>query len=184
MPLRFIISSVAVTILKAAPSTKPIVLIGFMGSGKTRIGRQLARRLKLEFLDTDRVIEEAFRLSVAEIFERHGEQAFRACEREMIARHLIDQPRILSLGGGAFVDPETRALARANAITIWLDPPFELILERLARSSRRPLAAGKNPAELRRLWNERRAHYAEAQIRIITDDDAERSVRQIVDSLD
>ena len=140
--------------------------------------------MRFEFLDVDRAIEEVFRLPVAEIFERHGEYAFRACEREMIAQHLAGQARILSLGGGAFVDPETRALSNANAITIWLDPPFELILERLARSSRRPLAAGKTPGELRQLWDDRRPHYAEAQIRIVTSDDAGRSVRQIVDALD
>ena len=154
-----------------------------MGSGKTTIGRQLAHRLELDFLDTDRTLEEQFGLTVAEIFERYGEQTFRAAERETIARYLAGPPRILSLGGGAFADPEMRGLLNSKATTVWLDPPFALIFERVSRSDKRPLARDKSPDELRRLWNERRKYYSEAQIRIISDDQSERTVRQILGAL-
>lgn len=167
-----------------ATASKPIAIVGFMGSGKTTIGRLLARCLKLDFFDTDRAVEEHFGLTIAEIFERRGEQAFRAAERETIASHLAGPPRILSLGGGAFADPQTRGLLKSKATTVWLDPPFALILERVSRSDKRPLARNKSPDELRRLWDERRKHYSEAQIRIISDDDSERTVRQILEALD
>lgn len=139
-----------------------------MGAGKTTIGRNLAQRLGMPFLDIDREIERMFGLSVSEIFAERGEPQFRATERVLISRLLAGPAKVLSLGGGAYVDPETRELVNHASTTVWLDPPFELILARLDRSSERPLASGKSPEELCNLWNERRASYAEAHIRIVT----------------
>ena len=139
-----------------------------MGAGKTTIGRNLAQRLGMPFLDIDREIERMFGLSVSEIFAERGEPQFRATERVLISRLLAGPAKVLSLGGGAYVDPETRELVNHASTTVWLDPPFELILARLDRSDERPLASGKSPEELRNLWNERRASYAEAHIRIVT----------------
>lgn len=141
-----------------------------MGSGKTTIGRRLAVRLSIPFLDTDREIERAFGLSVAEIFSRYGEEAFRAAERETIHKLLSGKTQVLALGGGTYVDDQMRSLLNERAVTIWLDPPFELILERLEGSSHRPLASAKSPDELRRLWDERRPKYADAHLRIVTTD--------------
>ena len=139
-----------------------------MGAGKTTIGRNLAQRLGMPFLDIDREIERMFGLSVSEIFAERGEPQFRATERVLISRLLAGPAKVLSLGGGAYVDPETRELVNHASTTVWLDPPFELILARLDRSSERPLTSGKSPEELRNLWSERRTSYAEAHIRIVT----------------
>ena len=147
---------------------KPIAIVGFMGAGKTTIGRSLAQHLRIPFFDTDREIESAFGLSVAEIFAGRGEPDFRAAERELISHLLLGSAKVLSLGGGAYVDIQTREAVNQVATAVWLDPPFELILARLARSSKRPVASGKSPDELRQLWIERRASYAKAHIRIPT----------------
>jgi len=139
-----------------------------MGVGKTTIGRSLARHLGMPFFDTDREIESALGFNVAEIFAERGESEFRAAERELVSRLLEGPAKILSLGGGAYADIQTREAVNQVAKAVWIDPPFELILERLARSSKRPLASGKSADELRHLWNERRASYANAHIRVVT----------------
>jgi shikimate kinase len=155
-----------------------------MGTGKTTIGRSLAQRLGMPFFDTDREIEKAFGLSVPEIFAERGEPEFRATERELVSRLLPGPAKILSLGGGAYVDFQTREAVNRVATTVWLDPPFELILARLARSNMRPIASEKSPEELRRLWNERRASYANAHLRIVTSDGEPReAVEQILKAL-
>ena len=141
-----------------------------MGAGKTTSGRSLAEHLEIPFFDTDREIESAFGLSVAEIFAERGEPDFRAAERGLVCRLLAGSAKILSLGGGAYEDIQTREAVNQVATAVWLDPPFELILARLGRSSKRPVASGKSPDELRHLWNERRVSYAAAHIRIPTSD--------------
>jgi shikimate kinase len=161
-----------------------IAIVGFMGVGKTTVGRKLAERLSMPFMDSDDEIEKAFSIPVAEIFRRHGEQVFREAERKMIAHLIEGRPKVIALGGGAFVDPQTRAALNATSTTIWLDPPFELVVERLARSTLRPLAAGKSPDDLRRLWDERLPHYAHAHIRIATGRDSSEAVETILGALD
>ena len=163
---------------------KSIVLVGFMAAGKTTAGRRLAARLGMPFLDTDREIEKATGSSVAEISARYGEKKFRATERELIASLLGRGPWVLSVGGGAFVDEQVRELSNVHATTVWLDPPFELIIDRLARSSERPLASGRSEQELRRLWQQRRQSYAKAHLRIeISETDPDKLVDQILDAL-
>jgi shikimate kinase/3-dehydroquinate synthase len=163
---------------------RPIVIVGFMAAGKTVVGRRLAARIGLPFLDTDREIEKVFGCSVAEIFARHGEGGFRTVERELVAGLLGGQPQVVSTGGGVFVDEQMRTSINASATSVWLDPPFELIIDRLGSSSERPLATGTPVDALRRLWRERRQSYAEAHLHIqITDPRPDIAVERIVRDL-
>ena len=147
--------------------TKPIVLIGMMGAGKSSLGTRLAERLKLAFVDADAEVEAAASMSIAEIFEAHGEAAFRDGERRVIARLLKVGPQVLALGGGAFVDAATRAEVLDKAISIWLDVPVDELVERVKRKpGKRPLLANTNVHEkLTTLMRERGPLYAEADIR-------------------
>lgn len=148
---------------------RPIVLVGLMGAGKSTIGRRLAKRLGLPFIDTDEAIEDAAGYSAAEMFERFGEADFRDGERRLVARLIDGAKGIIATGGGAFVDPRTRELLNARAITVWLDAPVEVLAERTARRDTRPLLRNGNPrATLERLIEQRRPSYAEAHIRIVS----------------
>jgi shikimate kinase/3-dehydroquinate synthase len=143
----------------------PIVLVGLMGAGKTAIGRRLAARLGLAFVDADHEIESAAGMSVAEIFGRYGEQAFRDGERRVIARLLAGGPLVLATGGGAFMDNETRALVRARALSVWLRVPLPVLVRRVAGRTDRPLLTGRDPAAVLADLAERRyPTYAEADI--------------------
>ncbi len=146
---------------------RPIVLVGLMGAGKSTIGRRLAKRLGLPFVDSDVAIEEASGSPTAELFERYGEQNFRDGERRLVARLVEGDVRVIATGGGAFIDPGTRRLCNERAITVWLDAPIDVLVERTARRDNRPLLKNGDPAEtLARLHQERRGFYAEAQIHI------------------
>jgi shikimate kinase len=161
-----------------------VALVGFMASGKSTIGRRLATRLRMGFLDTDDEIEKTFACSIGAFFALHGEAAFRTFERELILGLLDGQARILSVGGGAYVDSVTREALNQRATTVWLDPPFELILDRLRQSSERPLAAARSAAELRQLWVDRRESYATAHIHVATSDtDPDRVIERILNHL-
>ncbi|MEX0815529.1 MAG: shikimate kinase [Dongiaceae bacterium] len=153
------------------PIDKTIVLVGLMGAGKSCIGRRLAARLDLPFVDADREIEEAAGCSIPEIFERHGEQAFRDGERRVI-RRLLDGPvRVLATGGGAFMDPQTRAAIRARAVSVWLRADLELLLRRVSRRNDRPLLQVDDPrGRLVELMAERHPIYAEADIAVDSED--------------
>ena len=160
------------------------MLVGFMAAGKTKIGRLLAERLKVPFIDSDAEIEAALGMTIAEIFASHGEPAFRIAERRVISGLMEGGPKVVAVGGGAFVDPGTRAMLNGSARTVWLDPGFDLIAQRLARSKTRPLASGRSEAELRLLWEHRRPFYAEAHVRVRTSDgDPRLAVDQIVQLL-
>ena len=162
------------------PTQRPIVLVGFMAAGKSRIGRLLAKRLRLPFVDTDSRIEEHYRRSVGEIFGQLGEAEFRRAEREVILRLLSEEAQVISVGGGAFIDDETRRTLNRQAVTVWLDVPFGLVLARLSRSESRPLAANKSEQEIRALWDQRRANYAQAHLRIAT---GKRDPERVVDAI-
>jgi len=152
------------------PYEKSIALVGLMGAGKSTIGRRLARRLGLPFYDADAEIEAAAGLSVAEIFERHGEAHFREGERRVIARLIDGPPRVIATGGGAFVDSGTRALILSRCTAIWLDGPVATLAERAARRGGRPLLAGGDPvAVIERLAETRNPVYAQAHLRIESD---------------
>ncbi|MEQ7874848.1 shikimate kinase [Sphingomonas sp. ASV193] len=149
---------------------RPIVLVGLMGAGKSTVGRRLARRLGLPFIDSDVAIEEANGgQTTAEIFERYGEPAFRDGERRVVARLIDGTVRVIATGGGAFVDPDTRALLNQKAVTVWLDAPVRVLAERTARRNNRPMLKVGDPEEiLARLAEARRHAYAEAHIRIVS----------------
>lgn len=150
---------------------KTIVLVGLMGAGKTNIGRRLAQRLGLPFVDADSEIEAAAGETIEEIFQRHGEAAFRDGERRVIARLLGSPRHVLATGGGAFMDPGTRALIRASTISIWLRADLELLLARVSRRNNRPLLKAGQPREiLERLIAQRYPVYAEADLTVDTID--------------
>ncbi|GAA4756926.1 shikimate kinase [Sphingomonas daechungensis] len=148
--------------------SKPLVLVGFMAAGKSKIGRLLARELELPFIDTDREIEKEMGCAIPTIFRDFGEPEFRRIERETIARIVGREPQVVAIGGGACMDAQTRQVLDQRALTIWLDVPFEAVMDRLSKSSGRPVASGKTVDELRELWEQRRPFYELAKIRIET----------------
>jgi shikimate kinase len=161
---------------------RPIVLVGLMGVGKSTVGRRLARRLGLSFVDSDAAIEDAAGLSPAEVFERYGEQDFRDGERRLVAR-LVDEGdvRVIATGGGAYIDPRTRELLNARAITIWLDAPVDILAERTSRrDTRAQLRSGDRKAKLERLSNERRESYKQAHIHVKSGAGAHRDVVEAI----
>ena len=149
-----------------------IVLVGLMGAGKTAIGKRLAAKLALPFHDADHEIEQAAGMTVAEIFERHGEAHFRAGEKRVIERLLGGGPIVLAPGGGAFMDAETRALIKQRALSVWLNCPLPVLVNRVRGRTHRPLLNGQDPAEvLRRLAELRNPIYAQADIEILGSED-------------
>lgn len=149
---------------------RSIVLVGLMGAGKSTVGRRLAKRIGLAFIDADDEIEAAAKLSVAEIFERFGEAYFRDGERRVIARLLDGPPMVLATGGGAFMNAETRALIATGAISVWLDANIPVLAERVGRRGTRPLVAGRDATTvLSELADKRAPVYAEANIRVASD---------------
>jgi shikimate kinase len=151
--------------MTVAQPPRTIVLVGLMGAGKTNIGRRLAARLHLDFVDADAEIEAAAGESIEEIFRRHGEATFRDGERRVIARLLDGPVHVLATGGGAFMDPRTRARIRERGISIWLRAELELLLARVARRDNRPLLKAGDPrAVLTNLMEQRHPIYAEADV--------------------
>ena len=164
---------------------KPLVLVGLMGAGKTTVGRRLAAALNLPFADADHEIETAAGCSISEIFEKHGEAAFRDGERRVIARLLDGPVCVLSTGGGAFMDPETRQKIKETGTSIWLRADLDLLMERVLRRPTRPLLQQDDPRKvMERLMEERYPVYAEADITVESGDGPhEAVVSQIMDAL-
>lgn len=149
---------------------RSIVLVGMMGVGKSSIGRKLAYRLGLGFVDADDEIEAAAGMSIAEIFERFGEPYFRDGERRVIARLIEGAPKVIATGGGAFINAETRALILRKARSIWLDADIGILVERVGRRSHRPLLQGKDARTvLTELAALRNPVYAEAELHVRSD---------------
>jgi shikimate kinase len=173
--------------MAAAPPRpeKSIALVGMMGAGKSTVGRRLAKRLGLAFVDADAEIEAAAGLGIAEIFERYGEAHFRDGERRVLARLIEGPRRVIAAGGGAFIDPGTRALMLARCTAIWLDVDVETLAERVGRRDHRPLLKGQDPlTRLRDLAAVRNPLYAEAHIRIASGGLAhEKTVQRIIAAL-
>jgi shikimate kinase len=160
---------------------RPIVLVGLMGAGKSTVGRRLAKRLGLPFVDSDTEIEEAAGTTTADLFERFGESDFRDGERRLVARLVDGTVRVIATGGGAFVDPSTRQLLNERAITVWLDAPVNVLAERTGRRDSRPLLrTGNRSATLARLAEQRHPLYAEAHIRILSGDGAHSQVVEAI----
>jgi shikimate kinase len=156
---------------------RPIVLVGLMGVGKSTVGRRLARRLGLSFVDTDEEIEGAAGYPAAEVFERFGEHDFRDGERRLVARLIQGDVRVIATGGGAYVDPRTRQLLNERAITVWLDAPVEILAERTSRrDTRAQLRNGDPKSVLQKLAEERRPSYEEAHIHVKSGDGAHKDV--------
>ena len=148
---------------------RPIVLIGMMGAGKTTVGRRLAARLGRRFVDSDEEVEKAANMTIPEIFAAHGEADFRAGEARVIARILREPDIVLGTGGGAFINPETRALIKTDALSVWIKADFDLLFSRVSRRSNRPLLKTANPREtLQNLINARYPIYAEADVTVMS----------------
>lgn len=170
----------------SAKTNKTIVLVGLMGSGKTALGKRLAVALRRDFVDSDHLIEEEAGLSVRDIFELSGEAKFRALERTTILRHVTGAPVILSTGGGAFCDPETRAEITEYAISIWLDSTPKNLLRRIGNVSSRPLLTSGDPLDiLTALRAQRLADYEQAELHVRTGRHSRRlSMKKILNILE
>ena len=150
---------------------RPIVLVGMMGAGKTTVGRRLALRLHRRFVDSDEEIEKAAGMPVDDIFAVHGEADFRAGEVKVINRLLQDGDLVLGTGGGAFINSETRALVKRQALSVWLKADFDLLFARVSRRSNRPLLKTADPRKtLRELMESRYRIYGEADITVVSRD--------------
>lgn len=149
---------------------KTVVMVGMMGCGKTAVGTELARQLKVPFLDSDAEIEKAANAPVSEIFARDGEAFFRDRESKVLERLLAEPPCVLSTGGGAFLSEQNRKLINEFGVSIWLDAPLEVLWSRVRHKNTRPLLRTTNPKEtLTRLFHERQPSYALASLRVETD---------------
>jgi shikimate kinase len=150
---------------------RTIALVGLMGVGKSSVGRRLANALSLPFRDADAEVEIAAGRSVSDIFTELGESAFREGERRVISRLLDQPPHVLATGGGAFMNPETRALIKANAVSVWLKTDLEVLARRVARKNTRPLLADRDPLDVLQTQAEARyPAYAEADVVVETGD--------------
>jgi shikimate kinase len=163
--------------------TDKIYLVGFMAAGKTTLAQALARRLGWRAEDVDQLIEARERRTVAEIFARDGEPYFRSVERQVIWALLPQRHTVIATGGGTFIDAETRAAIAADGVSVWLDVPFEVLLNRIPADGRRPLAADR--VQMAMLYESRRLAYQQAQIRL----DASRArseelVEQLIEQLE
>lgn len=163
--------------------TPGIYVVGFMGAGKSTVGRHLAHRLGWSFFDTDTEIESAEKTVISEIFASRGEEEFRRIENAVIAQHVRwierGRPAVLALGGGAFSQPGIRELLQDNGITVWLDCPFETVQHRVAKATHRPLA--RDPEAFAALYAARRDHYRLADVHVpVASDDPEITVAAIL----
>lgn len=166
--------------------TRPLVLVGLMGVGKSTVGRRLATMLDRDFVDADDAIEEAAQRSIPEIFDEFGEAYFRDGERRVIARLIEEERGVIATGGGAFIDAETRALILDKALAVWIDADIDTLVERTSRRGTRPLLNDGDPkAILTRLFNERQPFYRQAQLRVISKDGPHvETARAIIEAID
>ena len=151
---------------------RSIVFVGLMGAGKTAIGRKVATALGLTFLDSDQEIESVSRMTIPDLFERYGEPEFRALEQRVILRVLEHGPQVLSTGGGAFMNEQTRAAIAAHGISVWLKADIDVLFERVSKKQNRPLLKNADPrGTLQKLMNDRYPVYALADVTVPTRDE-------------
>ena len=157
--------------INPAPSLKrPLVLVGLMGAGKSKIGRQISIDFDIEFIDTDAEIEKVAGMSIAAIFDLYGEEKFREIEAREISALLKGTPAVISTGGGAYMQEKTRAIINQSALSIWLKASPETLAGRISNTDSRPLLRGKDPVKvLQQLAKERYPLYQEAELVIDTD---------------
>ena len=166
------------TALLAALGRRSVVLVGMMGAGKSSIGRRLAQRLAVPFVDADAEIEAAAGMTIAEIFASYGEPDFRSGEARVIARLLDQGQQVLATGGGAFMNPETRAGIRTKGLSVWLKADFEVLMKRVKRRSTadRPMLQGDPAQRIRHLMEERYPVYAQADMTVMSRDVAHETI--------
>jgi shikimate kinase len=150
---------------------RSLVLIGLMGAGKSTIGRRLAGQLHLPFKDSDHQIEIAAGMPIPDIFDLHGEMAFRDVEQKVIVRLLMEGPMVLATGGGAFMKGETRENIKEKAVSIWLDADLDVLMRRVRRRANRPLLNGPDPeGVMRKLMEIRNPIYALSDMKVVSHD--------------
>lgn len=149
---------------------KPLVMVGLMGAGKTKMGGLLAKELDLPFVDADHEIEAVAGCSIADIFETHGEPAFRDLERKVLARLLSDELKVIAPGGGAVMNDETAGLVWGKSLSIWLKADLDILVDRTSRNTKRPLLNNGNPRDiLAGLIEKRHPVYQKATLTVETD---------------
>lgn len=168
------------------PLPRTLVLVGLMGAGKTAVGKRAAARLGLGFIDADHEIETAAGCTIPDIFERYGEPAFRDLERRVIARLMRDPLQVLSTGGGAFMDPQTRAVIAEFGLSVWLKAELPVLAARTAKRSNRPLLRGGDPKTLlAELIERRHPVYALADLTVESrDGPVEETVDRVLAAID
>ncbi|MGY5809822.1 shikimate kinase [Rhizobium sp. LEGMi198b] len=156
---------------RAALGTRNLVLVGLMGAGKSSVGRLVAHQLGIPFVDTDIEIERVSRMTIAELFEAYGEDEFRALETRVIKRLLKGGPRVVSTGGGAFINDRTRRHVKRSGLSVWLKADLDVLWERVNKRDTRPLLKTENPKQtLEKLMNARYPIYAEADLTVLSRD--------------
>ena len=165
--------------------TRSIVFVGLMGAGKTAIGRKVAQALGLGFIDSDHEIESVSRMSIPELFERYGEVEFRALEQRVIGRVLENGPQVLSTGGGAFMNAQTRSAIAGHGVSVWLKAELDLLMERVSKKQNRPLLQNADPrAVLAKLMDERYPVYGLADLTVATRDDRKEAIAsEVIEAL-
>src|SRR6187402_104543 len=166
------------TAVTAALGRRSVVLVGMMGAGKSSIGRRLAQRLGVSFVDADAEIEAAAGMTIAEIFASYGEPYFRSGEQRVIARLLESGPQVLATGGGAYMNAETRTAIRQKGISVWLKADFDVLMRRVKRRSTadRPMLQGDPAQRIAHLMAERYPVYAEADVTVMSRDVAHETI--------
>lgn len=171
--------------LREQLGARSVVFVGLMGAGKTAIGRKVAAALGLPFIDSDHEIETASRMTVPELFERYGEAEFRALEQRVILRVLEAGPQVLSTGGGAYMNEQTRQAIGVLGVSVWLKADLDVLMERVAKKQNRPLLKDPNPrGVLERLMRERHPVYALADLTVPTREERKEVIAgEVVDAL-
>lgn len=171
--------------IRAKLGKRPLVLVGLMGSGKSSVGKRLATRIGLKFVDSDHEIEKAANLSIKEIFSNYGEPYFRSGERRVIARLLRGGSKVLATGGGAFMNPKTRAAVKKSSVSLWLNAELPILMSRVRRRPTRPLLQNEDPeGVMKGLIEERYPIYATADLQVLSRDvPHEIVVQDILDAL-
>jgi shikimate kinase len=164
---------------------RSIVLVGMMGVGKSTIGRLLAEKLSMPFVDSDDEIEKAAGMPISEMFAKYGEESFRDGERRVIARLIDDGPKVIATGGGAFVNEQTRCLIKERCRSVWIDAELDVLVERVSRRCHRPLLVGRDPREvLTDLVAKRNPIYEQADVHVRSDSGPHaRTVNLIVEAI-